>query len=93
MTRDDVDDGQAIGRIPAQRGFTEGDLVRAQPIRFEDSAAGDWVTGRLRVLRSRPDDPWSFDMVWISDGTADEPVVVDSSTLQHVPGHIPDQRL
>jgi hypothetical protein len=62
--------------------------VRAQPVSFGGDA--DWVTGRLRVVRSEPDDSWSFDMVWPSDGTADEPVVVDSSTIQSVPARLPE---
>ena len=78
---------QQRGRIPAQRTFEDGDLVRAQPVTFDDDA--DWVTGRLRVVRSEPDDAWSFDMVWPSDGTADEPVVVDSSTIEPVPSRLP----
>jgi hypothetical protein len=79
------------GRIPAQRSFADGDLVRARPVQFEDRDA-DWVTGRLRVVRSEPDDAWSFDMVWISDGSSDEPVVVDSDTIEPVPPRLAHQR-
>jgi hypothetical protein len=52
-----------------------------------------WVTGRLRVVHSEPDDGWTFDMVWPSDGTADEPVVVDSSTIEPVPSRLPGDPL
>jgi hypothetical protein len=96
VARDDAQaqDIRKTARIPAQREFGEGDLVRARPVRFEDDPSPEaaWVTGRLRTVGADAEDPWSFDLVWISDGTGDEPVVVDSSTLQHVPPRIHNQR-
>ena len=44
---------QQRGRIPAQRTFEDGDLVRAQPVTFDDDA--DWVTRCVTVAKSVQD--------------------------------------
>jgi hypothetical protein len=55
---------------------------------FGGAHAEEWVYGRLDVV-DPTEDPWTADVVWVPGD--DQPVLVDSSTLEHVPPHIPEQ--